>query len=206
MKYFLSGVFLLCVVILSIAGFRGASTQRPPFEIFPDMDRQAKLLPQEKNRFYADSRSSRKPVSGTISRSEPFEDTPVNTGRVKGGTNFVETIPVAVTPELLKKGRQQYGIYCAVCHGATGDGNGITTQYGMTVVANFHDYQTRKMVRAPAGSIFNTISNGKGLMGAYAPKLSISNRWAVVAYVRALQRSRLATIEDVPQSERDNLE
>ena len=206
MKYFLLGVFLLCVVIVSIAGFRGASTERPPIEIFPDMDRQAKLLPQEESRFYANQRASRKPVPGTVSRGETFKETPVNTGRVAGSTNFVEAIPVEVTSDLLQKGREQYGIYCAPCHGATGDGNGITTQYGMTVVADLHDYQTRRMVRRPAGDIFNTISNGKGLMGPYASKLSISNRWAVVAYVRALQRSRLATMADVPESERENIE
>ncbi len=106
MRYFLLGVLLLVLLVVSLAGFRGSMSRRPPLEVFPDMDRQLKLRPQTVNGFFADGRSSRLPVAGTIPRSAPyrmssggtnlvyqFEDAPVNTGRVTGATNFVETKP-----------------------------------------------------------------------------------------------------------------
>lgn len=206
MRYFLVGVLLTVVAVLSIAGFRGTATERPPFEIFPDMDRQLKALPQSESRFYADGRASRPPVSGTVARGDRYRRNPVNTGRESGSTNFVATIPVEVTAELLQEGRQRFGIYCAPCHGASGDGDGITTQYGMGVIADLHDYEGRQLVRRPAGDLFDVITNGRGVMGAYGTKLSVRERWAVIAYMRALQRSRLATVEEVPEVERANLE
>jgi len=107
MRYFLIGFLLLCLVIVSIAGLRGDKSRRPPIELFPDMDRQPKLRPQTHNNLFADQFSSRLPVEGTVPRSKPtvledrqiypFEDNPLNTGRVPGTTNFVETIPLPVT-------------------------------------------------------------------------------------------------------------
>jgi len=106
---------------------------------------------------------------------------------------------VLVTEALLKRGQERYGIYCAPCHAAAGDGKGITSKYGMVAMANFHD---KRLVLMPDGEIFNTITYGKTLMGAYGAQIPINDRWAIVAYIRALQRSRLATTDDVPASER----
>src|SRR5207244_12270132 len=132
MRYFLSGFILLCVVVVSIAGFRGDKSRRPPIELFPDMDRQPKLRPQTHSSFFSDQLSSRLPVEGAIARSRPvvlggkeiypFEDNPLNTGRIPGATNFVETIPLPLTEQLLASGQQRYAINCAPCHGAAGDG------------------------------------------------------------------------------------
>jgi len=212
MRYFLIGLLLLCLVVVSIAGFRGGTSRRPPIELFPDMDRQRKLRPQTHNSLFADQFSSRLPVEGTVPRSRPtvledkeiypFEDNPLNTGRVPGTTNFVETIPLHVTGQLLTRGEQRYAINCAPCHGASGDGKGITSKYNMLAMANFHDI---RLVKMPDGEIFNTITYGKNLMGGYGPNVTIMDRWALVAYVRALERSRLASLDDVPEASRSTL-
>ncbi len=212
MRYFLIGFVLLCLVVVSIAGLRGGKSRRPPIELFPDMDRQPKLRPQAHNSLFADQLSSRLPVEGTVPRSRPtvlegkeiypFEDNPLNTGRVPGTTNFVETIPLPVTEQLLTRGQQRYVINCAPCHGVSGDGKGITSKYSMLAMANFHD---ARLVKMPDGEIFNTITYGKNLMGGYGPNVTITDRWAIVAYVRALERSRLALLDDVPEAQRSSL-
>ena len=128
----------------------------------------------------------------------PYEDHQVNTGRGAGTTNFVELNPLKVDLQLLHRGRERYTINCAPCHGGLGDGNGITKKYGMAVVGNLHD---KRMVLMPDGEIFNTLSYGKGLMQGYAGQIDVQDRWAIVAYVRALQLARLGTTNDVPASE-----
>ncbi len=171
------------------------------------MDRQPKLRPATRSAFFANGISSQLPVEGTIARSDPYEDNVINTGLIPGTTNFVETIPVPVTPELMARGRQRFTINCSPCHGPDGDGKGITLKYGMVAMANLHD---ARMVTMPAGQIFNTITYGKNFtmtsgMGPYGANVTIPDRWAIIAYIRALQRSQLATIEDVPEAQRAQL-
>jgi mono/diheme cytochrome c family protein len=199
MRYFLLACLLLGLVIVSIAGCRGSLSRRPPVELIPDMDRQPKLRPQSVNRFFDNGLSSRLPVPGTIARGAPYQDLPINTGREPGTTNFVELNPVAVTDALLARGQERYTIHCAICHGAAGDGKGITSKYQLVGTANFHD---KRLVIMPDGEIFNTITHGKNLMGAYGPNIKPKDRWAIIAYLRALQRAQLATLEDVPPSGR----
>jgi cytochrome c553 len=180
--------------------------RKPPFELFPDMDRQAKLRPQEPFKFMPNGVSSQLPPTGTVARSEAihtadgdvyaFEDSPVNTGRISGTTNFIATNPLRVNEILLQRGRERFDIYCAPCHGRTGDGNGITKKLGvMPAVANLHD---QRIVTMTDGEIFNTITHGKNTMGAVGPLLNTQDRWAVVAYLRALQLSWLGTKDDLP--------
>ncbi|MFN7139138.1 MAG: c-type cytochrome [Limisphaerales bacterium] len=212
MRYFLVFWLLLCVAVVAIAGFRGSTSRRPPIEIFPDMDRQPKLRPQTTFDFFPDGRSSRLPVEGTIAYSKArqvgneevyaFQDHPVNTGRQIGSTNFIENIPVPVTEQLMARGQDRYAISCLPCHGATGDGKGITTRFGMAVVANLHD---PRIVRQTDGELFQTITHGRGLMGAYGHIIEPNDRWAIIAYTRALQLARLATPEDVPAELRAKL-
>ncbi len=202
MRYFLL-IFALCtVMVVAIAGKRGSISRRPPIELFPDMNRQPKLRPQVPNAFFADGRSSRPPIPGTIARGDRYEDLPVNTGRVTGTTNFVETIPVEVTAKLIARGQQRFNINCSPCHGEQGDGNGVVKKLGLATVANLHD---KRIVELPDGEIFNTITYGKNTMGPYGANVTIDDRWAVIAYVRALQLSRLGSIDDVPESMRASL-
>jgi mono/diheme cytochrome c family protein len=209
MRYFLAAFVLLCLVVVSIAGFRGGISRRPPIELFPDMDRQPKLRPQSANEFFADRFSSRLHPANTIPRSQsvvvgetavyPFDDHPLNTGMVAGtppgATNFVELNPLPINAELLARGRDVYSIHCQLCHGAAGDGKGVTTKYGMVVIANLHD---PRLVRMTDGEIFNTVTHGKNLMQGYAATIVPRDRWAAIAYVRALQLSHLATADEVP--------
>lgn len=207
MRYFLTIFAIAVVLVVAIAGTRGSLSRRTPIEVFPDMDRQPKLRPMTPNGFFANGRSSQLNLPGTIARSTPletaaglvypYEDAPANTGFVTGTTNFVALNPLTVDLELMQRGRQRYTINCTPCHGALGDGNGITKKYGMAVVGNLHD---KRMVEMPDGEIFNTLSYGKGLMQGYAGQIETRDRWAIIAYVRALQLARLGTTNDVPAS------
>ncbi|XOV73310.1 MAG: c-type cytochrome [Verrucomicrobiota bacterium] len=203
MRYFLTLYILAIVAFIGIAGFRGEITRKPPIEVFPDMDRQMKLRPQEPNRFFGNQRSSQPYVEGTIARGMPYQDIPVNTGRISGSTNWVEVSPIEITEAVMSRGRERYNISCAPCHGAAGDGKGITTKYGMVAVANFHD---ARLVEMADGEIFNTITHGKNLMGSYGANIKIEDRWAIIAYLRALQRSRLSKMDDVPEPQQAALQ
>ncbi len=212
MRYFLHFVLVVLVGVaagVGIAGFQGRMSRKPPIEVFPDMDRQLKLRPEQPNDFFPNGLSSQLPPAGTIARGEPlqttggkvwpFEAAPVNTGRAAGTTNFIETNPLPMTGALLQRGRQRFDIYCTPCHGALGDGNGITKKLGvMPTVANLQD---KRMVEMTDGEIFNTITHGKGTMGAYGPIMPVEDRWAVIAYLRALQLSQLGSVDDLPPDE-----
>lgn len=203
MRYILLTFGVLVLVVVAIAGFRGTMTRRPPIELFNDMVRQAKVRPQAEDNFFADSRGARVRPEGTVARGEAYQDIPANTGRLTGSTNFVETNPLAVSETLLARGRERFTINCAPCHGPLADGNGITKKIGaMGVVANLHE---KRIVSMPDGELFNTISYGKNLMPAYAAQVTSADRWAVIAYLRALQLSRLGLVDDVPQEVRGQL-
>ncbi len=213
MRYFLLILLLTVLSIIGIAGCRGSKSRRSPLYIFPDMKRQPRLRPQTANGFFEDGRSSRLPVPGTIPRSEPlrvgdqcvyaWQDLPVNTGRIAGTTNFIENLPLPVTAQMLRRGREVFDISCAACHSRLGDGNGVPKRIGaMAVVANLHD---KRIVELTDGELFNTISYGKNLMPGYAANIGIQDRWSVVAYLRALQLSQLGTVNDLPAEIRDKL-
>ena len=204
MRYFLL-IFVVCtVMVVAIAGKRGSLSRRPPIELFPDMNRQPKLRPQTPDMFFGDGRASREPIAGTIAREDThYEDIPVNTGRIPGTTNFIATLPVEVTAKLLARGQQRFQINCSPCHGAQGDGNGITKRIqAMATVANLHD---KRIVELADGEIFNTITYGKSLMGPYGANVTVEDRWAIIAYLRALQLSQLGTVDDVPEQLRSTL-
>ena len=216
MRYFLL-IFLLAIVgTVGVLGFRDSHTRRPNIEIFPDMVRQNKVRPETPSQFFPDEMSSRLVPVGTVPRSAPYmiagevvkvdgkpvypyEDSPVTTGHIPGTTNFVAVSPIPLTRQLLDRGQQRFQINCMPCHGPAGDGKGITSKYGMISMANFHD---QRLINMPDGEIFNTITHGKNLMGAYGANVTVEDRWAIIAYVRTLERSQLATEDDVPEPER----
>lgn len=212
MRYLTLLGLLVAVAIVAMAGKRGSLSRRPPIEVFPDMDRQPRLRPQTANDFFADGLSSQPPVPGTIARRPPIEvegrliypyqDHPVNTGRLPGRTNFVPHIPLPVTTGLLGRGQERFNIFCAPCHGASGQGNGWTSRLGLVGVADLHQL---RVVQMPDGQLFHTILHGKNRMAGYASSLDPADAWAVAAYVRALQRARLGTLDDVPPDQRAKL-
>ena len=209
MRYAYYTLAFLVVLTISVMGFRGAQATRPPIEMWPDMDHQAKYKPQAESKFFADGRADRAIPAGAVPRGHGVEadaaylraDDAHYAGKNADGS-FVRGFPVEVTRELLARGQNRYQIYCAPCHGAIGDGNGITKSYGMVATPTYHDARLRDMAE---GEIYNTISNGKNTMLSYADKLSPDDRWAVIAYVRALQRAAHATIDDVPLEQRGGL-
>jgi mono/diheme cytochrome c family protein len=208
--YFILVFVASAAAVFVIVGIPGHLSRKPPLEVFPDMDRQAKLRPEKPNDFFANGLTSQLPPAGTIARSAPietasgpvytFEDSPVNTGKISGTTNFVEINPLVVNAALLARGREQFNIYCTPCHGGLGDGNGITKKIGvMPAVANLHD---KRIVEMTDGEIFNTITHGKGLMGAYGPLVVAQDRWAIIAYTRALQLSWLGSPDELTADQR----
>jgi mono/diheme cytochrome c family protein len=213
MRYFLF-IFGLCVVVvMGVLGKRGTHFRKPPLYIFPDMERQLKLRPQKENTLFTNGLSSQLPVPGTVARSValkttdgdvfPFQDSPANSGRIVGTTNFLENNPLPITEQLVQRGQQRFTINCSPCHGALADGNGITKKIGaMAIVANLHD---KRIVEMADGEIFYIITNGRNLMGAYGANVEVKDRWAIVAYLRALQIARLGTVEDLTPDVRAKL-
>ncbi len=191
--------FFVVVLVVSILGFRGQVFTKPPLDVFPEwafpsMEHQPKPRPQGASTFFADGRADRVPPQHTVARGMLRLDDHKYAG--KSGNEFAKGFPAGVTVDakLLARGRDRYDIYCAVCHGANGDGNGITKRYGMGATPTYHDDRLRTMAE---GEIYSTITNGKNTMLSYADKLSPDDRWAVVAYVRALQRAQQGTAADV---------
>jgi len=212
MRYAYYTLAFLVVLLLSVMGFRGMISTRPPIEIWPDMDHQAKYKPQAQSRFFADGRADRPLPAGTVPfgrdshQADPAflrADDARYAGKNADGS-FVRGFPagIEVTQEFVLRGQGRFQIYCAPCHGTLGDGNGITKSYGMVATPTYHDDRLRTMAE---GELFNTITLGKNTMYPYADKLSPDDRWAVIAYVRALQRSHYAKIDDVPPEHRGDL-
>src|SRR5882724_941003 len=191
MRYVYLVFAFVCVLTVSVMGFRGSKTTKPPLEVFPDMDRQAKYKPQAASPLFSDGRADRPLPTGVVSRDELRDDDHLYRGKDSKGA-WATSFPAAVTVDatLLEHGKDRYSIYCYPCHGALGDGKGIVTEYGWGAPANFHADNFRKMAD---GEIFNTITNGKNTMFPYADKLTPKDRWAVIAYVRALQRAQMGT-------------
>ena len=212
MRYAYFTLAFVVVLLVSVMGFRGSPSTRPPLEVFPDMDHQAKYKPQAESKFFADRRADRPLPAGTVpfGRDANHEDPAFlraddahYAGKAADGS-FVRGFPkdIEVTRAFVERGQNRFQIYCSPCHGQLGDGNGITKSYGMLTVPSYHDDRIRNM---PEGEIFNTITNGKNTMMPYADKLSPDDRWAVVAYVRALQRAAHGSINDVPTEQRGGL-
>jgi mono/diheme cytochrome c family protein len=212
MRYAYLVLFFFLVTAISVLGFRGSTTTRPPLEIFPDMDHQAKYKPQAESAFFADKRTDRPSPAGSVAFGRTAiqsdgnflaADDHLYRGTQADGT-YARGFPssIAVDGKLLERGQLKYTIYCAPCHGAIGDGNGITKQYGMGATPTYHDERLRNI---PEGDIYHTITAGKNNMLSYADKLEPADRWAVVAYVRALQRAQTGTVADVPSSHKPEL-
>lgn len=213
MRYFILIFGVVVVGLVLVAGRQGDLSRNRPIQIFPDMKRQAKLRPQNANGFFANGLTSQLPQPGTIAQSKPrlvagrevypFEDAPVNTGRVAGTTNFVELNPYPVTAPFLARGQERFNIYCAPCHSQLGDGNGVPKKINaMAIVANLHD---KRIVELTDGELFNTVSYGKNNMQGYAPQIPVEDRWAIIAYLRALQLSRLGSVDDLAPETRAKL-
>ena len=212
MKYFFLAFAAAVLAVALIAGPRGYKSTNRPFEFFPDMDRQPKVKAQTNSVFFADGIGSRAPVAGTVPLgwdipAKGAGDKPelqhatngytaapdyYNTGKM--GDRWGDGLPVPVTAALMKRGQDRYVISCQICHGATGAGNGVTSKYGWVGIANYHD---QRLVDMADGELFNTITNGKNTMYGYGGNITVVDRWAIVAYLRALQKAQLGRLSDL---------
>lgn len=165
-----------------------------------NMQHQENVRAYEPSKFFADGASARTPPEHTVSRCDPAPDDPIAHGR-RGGT-WATAIPLPFTRALVDRGRERYGIYCVECHGADGYGQGIVVRRGFPAPASFHGARAR---HEPAGQLFEAISLGKGVMYGFRDRITPPDRWAIVAYIRALQKSQDATLADLPPGERRRL-
>jgi mono/diheme cytochrome c family protein len=166
-----------------------------------DMHDQPKYRPFRESSFFADKRSARPLVEGTVARDALREDDVFFTG--KRGKDFVTQLPVAVTPALLARGRQEFEIFCSPCHGRTGRGDGMVVRRGFKAPPSYHSDRLRAM---PVGYFYDVITNGFGAMSDYSAQVVPADRWAIAAYVRTLQYSQYAPAADVPAQERGRLD
>jgi mono/diheme cytochrome c family protein len=197
-----SSLALLSVAALAVTlGCRGQLSDQPPVWGWKHgMENQGRLNAYEKNDFYADGRNMRHPPAGTVARGLLKEDD----SYWRGGSDTAEVakIPFAVTAELMNRGEERYKIYCTPCHGQTGIGNGIVVQKGYLPPPNLAD---PRLLEVTDGYLYRAISNGIRNMPSYGKQIPEADRWAIVAYVRALQRSMSGSEQDVPESQRGNL-
>jgi mono/diheme cytochrome c family protein len=212
LRYLFLGLAIAVIGIITTAKWRGHHFSQPPFEIFPDMNYQDKVKDQQPSAFFADGNSARLPIPGTVAMEMPAKNDYWATGKWDD-THYGNGIPVheardggralAIDDENMARGRERYSINCAVCHGAAGDGQGVVTKFGLTGVAS---YQNDRLRQASDGDIFGTISNGKGQMLGYGYNITVDDRWRIVMYVRALQRSQNAPLADATPTEQANLD
>jgi len=166
-----------------------------------DMHDQPKFKPYAKNDFFADQRSARPLIEGTVARGHLNDDALLATGKVEGQPATV--FPFEITPAVMARGRERYDIFCAPCHSRTGAGDGMIVRRGYRKPPTFHEDRLRQ---AAPGYVFDVISKGFGAMPDYAGQIPVADRWAIVAYLKALQRSQQATLDDVPPAERARLD
>ena len=165
---------------------------------------QARVDPLEESQFYPDGLAARPLPANTIPRGEWGEimlNEHLYTGKIDG--EYADTFPMPVTQELMQRGQERYDVFCAPCHSRVGDGTGMIVQRGFQQPPSYH---TDRLREQPVGYYYEVISNGFGAMYSYSARISPEDRWAIVAYIQALQRSQQATLDDVPESEKSKLE
>jgi mono/diheme cytochrome c family protein len=166
-----------------------------------DMHDTPRIEPFERSAFFTDARGSRNPPAGTVARGWLRDDEALHTGKVNG--QLVDTVPFQISHDDMLRGQQRFNIYCSPCHGRLGDGNGMVVQRGLRQAASYHNDRLRQ---ERIGYFFDVATNGFGAMQGYAEQVPVRDRWLIAAYVRALQLSQNAKIDDVPADRRAELE
>lgn len=198
---------LALVPLALVARARAVTSSQPRLHLIFDMDNQPKYKAQAASPLFADGRASRPAVKGTVAKGSFWEDASFATGRE--GDRWVEAIPLPLNRELLLRGKERYGIFCAPCHGLSGYGDGMVSRRAerleegtWTPPSSFHTDVARSR---PVGYIFNAITRGVRTMPPYGSQIPVEDRWAIVAYIKALQRSQHASLADVPEDVRQDL-
>jgi hypothetical protein len=181
-----------CGLVLGVLFVLGCTQQ---------MAEQPRCGPLEVSDFFADERCARQPVEGTVARGWLHKDEHLYAGRVDG--RVADTLPFPLTRQVLERGQERYNIYCTPCHDHLGTGDGMIVRRGFSAPPSFHDERLRQ---APLGHFFDVVTHGYGAMPSYAVQVSAHDRWAIAAYVQALQLSQHATLADVPEEVRQQLQ
>jgi mono/diheme cytochrome c family protein len=195
----------LALCSVALVACRGNRSELPPVHLQQNMDFQQRFDPQERNPLFQDGRAMREPVAGTVAIGFLKDDDHLWRGRGIDG-RLVDTLPAAhpLTDKLLARGQQRYGIYCAPCHGDTGNGNGVVTRRGggfKVQPKSLHEERLRAM---PLGYFYKVMTEGQGTMLSYASQVPVEDRWAITAWVRTLQVSQQASAADVPGDAQGN--
>jgi mono/diheme cytochrome c family protein len=207
----LVSVVLSWIPLALIMRARNVTSTEPRIHIIQDMDNQPRYEAQQRNPLFADRRGMRPSVDGTVARGRLNEDLALHRGVTDRAdpASWVTEMPISVTLPVLQRGRERYEIYCSPCHGLAGYGDGMISKRAdalqegtWTPPSSFHTELVRSR---PAGHLYNTISNGIRNMPSYGSQIDVEDRWAIVAYLRALQRSQAATVDDVPVDLRASL-
>lgn len=170
-------------------------------ELRQAMYNQPKLSPLQASTFFKDGMASRPKIEGTVARGQLFDDTHLYEGRVDGA--LADSFPFEVTADVLARGQQRFNIFCAPCHDQAGTGHGMIVRRGFKQPPSFHD---QRLVDSPEGYYYNVIKNGFGVMQDYSAQIPVNDRWAIIAYIRALQFAQRATLDDVPEHLRADLQ
>jgi len=157
--------------------------------------------PLQESTFFTDGRASRTLVANTVARGHLREDEHLYTGKING--QLAMEFPMPVTAEVMARGRERFNVFCSPCHGRTGEGNGMIVQRGFRQPPSYHE---DRLIDAPAGHFFDVMTNGFGAMQDYSAQVPVADRWAIAAYIRALQFSRRATMADVPADRREEMD
>jgi hypothetical protein len=165
------------------------------------MHDQPRYKPLAATEFFGDGRSARPAVEGTVARGHLHLDQARYTGKI--GDDDVAAFPFPITRADLLRGRERFNIYCSPCHSRTGDGNGMVVLRGFRQAASYH---TQKLMKAPVGHFFDVITNGFSAMPSYASRIDADDRWRIIAYIRVLQFSQNAAIDDVPADQRNEID
>lgn len=198
-----SGIFLASLAILTLAWLyraQDASSTRPRIHVVPDMDSQSYHRAQSASGFFADGRAMRAPVEGTVSRGGLHDSEALYLG--KQDDTWIDFVPGGIDADLMARGRDRYQIFCAACHGSTGSGDGMVARRAARLAEGTwvspSDLNADVTLARPDGELFDFISHGVRKMPAYDAQIPVTDRWATVAYVRALQRSAHGQVADVP--------
>jgi mono/diheme cytochrome c family protein len=188
-------------LVCAVSGCRGDVSDQPPVHIIPDMDYQPKYLQQGESRFFSDHRANRTPPEGTVARGQLKEDTAFYEGRI--GDQFVSKVPIDVDEKLVRRGQERFNIYCTPCHDQTGSGNGLVFQHGFPKPLSVTADHAKSL---SDGELFDILSRGVRNMPGYAAQVPEKDRWAIVSWVRVLQRSQNTLVADVPPEELSHIQ
>ena len=192
--------FAVALTAMVLTGCAGSTSRNSPVTIFPDMDRQGRYEPQAESPIFGDKRTSRRPVEGTVARGLLKQDNTFFTG--VENNQWIGKNPVEINRELLAFGQRRFNTYCSPCHDRTGQGRGVVAQRAIWIPTNLHEDRVKAF---NDGELFHVITNGRRSMPPYRYQITEQDRWAIVAYVRALQRTTSGTVDDVPAELRADL-